>query len=165
MVKKTREMIIVPDETQVDLIEFRKELPNQKDRHGIVVKEFSDFGKLGLTFENVGVKEGVYNCYMWSIAVAKLGHIAIQKDTTIIFYLPDTITEKQYQYLKNHKKEYSVYGQNMGIVNILIQDNQFHVETIDQSNISEHEHLIDILYEIINDKYESYNHNLNGVKK
>ena len=165
MIKKTREMIIVPDETQVDSVEFRRQLPNDSDRHGKVVKDFVDCYQLGLTFEKVGVKEGIYNCYMWSMAVAKLGHIAIQKDTMIIFYLPAVITEKQYQYLKNHKKEYSIYGHNAGIVNIFIKDNRFHIETIDQSNISENENLIDILYEMVDDKCESHNHNLNEVKK
>ncbi len=61
MIRKTREMIIIPDETQINLPIYRKELLLKEERHGHVVKDFSDIYHLGLTFETVQVGEENYN--------------------------------------------------------------------------------------------------------
>lgn len=157
MHKKSREMIIVPDETQVDLYEYRKELLTNDDRHGHVVKEFSDLYNLGLTCEVLNLEKENYNGYNWSLAIAKLGHLGIQKDDNIVFYIPDIITDSQYQYLKSHKKEYSIYRNNISIVNVKIEDNKFLIDEIDQFQISDDEKMIDILYDLIDDKYRMEN--------
>lgn len=151
MYRKTREMIIIPNETIVPLLEYRKEL-TQDERHGKPVKEFSDKYQLELTFQNIGVEEGNYNGYMWSIAITKLGHVAIQKDDNVILYLPDAITKNQYDYLKNHKKEFSIYKNNMSIVNISIENNKFQIKRFSTSNIDENESLLDILDDICIEK-------------
>lgn len=152
MFYKTREMIIVPNETIVPLPEYRKELTTKEDRHGKPVKEFSDKYQLGLTFQNVGVEEGNYNGYMWSIAIAKLGHVAIQKDEDIIFYLPDTMTVNQYHYLKSHKKEFSIYKNNMSIVSIYMEDDKFQIKRFSKSNVGDDENLLDILDDLCIEK-------------
>ena len=74
-------------------------------------------------------------------------------EDNIIFYIPDVITDSQYLYLKSHKKEYSIYRNNISIVNIKIDDNQFLIEEIDQFQISDDERMIDVLYDLIDDKY------------
>ncbi len=155
MIRKTREMIIIPDETQIHLPIYRKELLIKEERHGHVVKDFSDTYHLGLTFETVQVEEENYNGYQWGKAIAKLGHLAIQKDDTVVFYLPSFITEQQYQYLKKHRREFLIYKNKIGIVDIYIEENQFLIDELDETTVEER--LIDVLYDRIESKYGKTN--------
>lgn len=161
MARKTREMIVVSDGAQVEPIEFKKELISKDDdRHGMVVSDFSKFYNLGLSFESVFVTEGNYNGYKWGVAIAKLGHLAIQKDNIAILYLPNIITDYQYEYLKSHKKEIMVYKNDLAIVDITIEDNKFKIEDIDRGNTDESLSLIDILYDKIEEKHYMENQGL-----
>jgi len=97
-------LIVIPNEEEI-LQEIFERNVRQGENHTKYLQEFSDYFMLGLHF-----KESDYQGAPCSIA--ELGHmvIKIEEDASFaIFYLPERITDRQYQYIYNHQIELGKY--------------------------------------------------------
>ncbi len=102
-----KETIIIPNENILDVPVFSEKV-GINEYHSQKIKEFSDRYNLGLTFENVGIEADKYYGSYWDQALVALGHIVISIEINdyngyIVIYLPTNISEKQYQWFKDHK--------------------------------------------------------------
>lgn len=102
-------LIVVPNEEQILQESFEWEV-KQGESHTSDLQKFSDIYGLGYQF-----KEDDYQRAPCDIAGS--GHMVIKTGeaaSLIIFYLPERITDRQYNYIYNHQNEFSGYIQVNG---------------------------------------------------
>lgn len=103
-----KETIIIPNENILNVPIFNKPV---EVHHAKNIKDFSDLYQLGLTFENVGLKENEFYGTFWQVALNKLGHAVITIEDTTICYLPETISDGQLKWFLGNR-EYFVKIRN-----------------------------------------------------
>lgn len=96
-----KETIIIPNENILNVPIYNKPV---EIHHAKNIKDFSDKYQLGLTFENVGLKENEFYGTFWQIALAKLGHPTLTIEDTTIAYLPETISDRQMKWFLDNKE-------------------------------------------------------------
>ena len=150
--KTIREVIIIPDEKQIDIPIYKKELEIYES-HGSGVYDFGYEYGLNDYYEKLGLTED--ECYdlNWFIRTAELGHLVIQKDEDIIIYLPPTITEQQYRYLLERKNEFSKYDQNIYAYSLCYNDGIFFESGINTLMKQPITNKVELLYQEVRKKY------------
>ena len=94
-----------------------------------------------------------YNGYTWATELVAKNHLVINSEDCIIFYLPAELTERQYNYIKEHKKEYKVYKKDMLIYNMYIENGIQKIGSINSYTI-ENINCLELLYDLIEEKYK-----------
>lgn len=103
-----KEVIIIPNENILNVPIDNKPV-NQY--HGENIKNFSDEHNLGLTFESLGLRENEYFGNYWQLAIAKLGHVVITIEDSVLVFLPKTISNGQLNWFLVNR-EYFVKKRN-----------------------------------------------------
>lgn len=149
------QLIIVPNEELVSGGIWSKNIIDS-DRHGKRIEEYSNLHQLGLNFQNVGVDN--YNGYFWGVALAKLGHISLHTDDNLIIYLPDYISEGQYQFFQKHKKFIQKFGNRVFACFIILVDDIYQIKELEVDLEQEFPiSSVELFYQELKEKYRKQN--------
>lgn len=102
-------LIVVPNEEQILQESFEWQVKQEKS-HTFGLQKFSDTYNLGYQFEEDDYHQAPCD-------IAESGHMVIKTDedaSLVIFYLPERVTDRQYNYIYNHQSELSSYMQVNG---------------------------------------------------
>ena len=147
-----REIIVIPNETKIASSYYRKELRTDEP-HGSGIKRFSDIHNLGLSIESLGLRENDYNDMKWYTETAKLGHLVIQKDEDIIFYIPPVLTKQQYRFLIENKTQIKNFNHRIHAFSIFEENGTFYHDGLDEL-LQEYENdQVEVLYKALREKY------------
>lgn len=138
-----KDLIIVPSFARDEKDAFvRKKIKN----HALGMKEFSDIYHLGITDEKLGDKEGELFSPHWADELMNQSHVVILIDIIIVLYIPNSLSEFQYQWLIN-QKNYLKEQEEM-VRAIISHNNQTEYISHNLENITK----IDLIYQYIEEK-------------
>lgn len=138
-----KDLIIVPSFARDEKDVFvRKKIKN----HALGMKEFSDIYHLGITDEKLGDKEGELFSPHWADELMNQSHVVILIDIIIVLYIPNSLSEFQYQWLIN-QKNYLKEQEEM-VRAIISHNNQTEYISHNLENITK----IDLIYQYIEEK-------------
>lgn len=138
---------IIPDENRVKLPFYNGIIENSEPSNKIV-KDFI------LNYDKQVIKDLKDSSIIdWFIETVKSGHLIIQSDNEITFYLPPVVTRQQYQYIIENK--HSFYGYDISIISVYSKDNKYY--TTDFQSHSSSKDNVQILMDECRKKYISNN--------
>ncbi len=144
--------IIVPDETE-NLKDYHRVLDPTCSRHGSAIFLFCHQNNITSPLQEKLVQEDNYNGYIWSRLMAERGYLVIQETLTHkVFYLPPTITEHQYSWMKRHKSYFNRYRSITCFYSYSNDHGHFQEELYDQVTTPEEECFV-LLYDLVKEKY------------
>lgn len=102
-------LLVIPNEEKI-LQEFFEWKVEQGKSHTLGLQKFSDIYSLGYQFEEEDYQKAPCD-------IAASGHMVIKTEedsSLVIFYLPEKVTDRQYNYIYNHQSELCSYVQVNG---------------------------------------------------
>lgn len=133
-------VVIIPDEEQIEDEVFERDVIDD-EVHALKYQEFSDYYNLGYEFdENYS--------YVAPVTITSLGHFCYNVSyniSSILFYIPEVITKRQYNYFIKNKEEFMKY--TIFCETLPVKEEKLYEEEIDN---------IDDLEREINKRYNLY---------
>ncbi len=136
-----RGTIIIPKENTNLEIDW-DEAEDNKIRHALFMSEYAREHGLEIFVEGV-------NVYRWGQEYLKAGIMTLQIDEYSIFYVPDTIDNRQYYWFQNNRTRLKRYRRLAGVLAYLNKNN-FYFEGVDDVDTYE---VISILDMEIEERY------------
>ncbi len=107
-----RAIAIIPNEEILNVPLFYRDVQDT-EFHAMKVQEFSDKYHLGITFENLGLEAEYYGGIVWQKRLVSLGHAIVCHGDPVVVYLPNVLSENQYQWFLDYKNFFLKHRKNL----------------------------------------------------